>query len=75
MAAVSFGVARVTVSRRVGPWGRKYAARDVGKARAQRAKLPVEVDAEKAESAKIFYEAWQRLERDRTYAPWRRQHG
>ena len=55
--------------------GRKYAARDVGKARAQREKLPVEVDAEKAESAKIFYEAWQRLERDRTYAPWRRQHG
>jgi hypothetical protein len=51
--------------------GRKYAARDVGKPRSERARLPAAPDASKAAAAKIFYEAWQRAERDRTYAAWR----
>ena len=51
--------------------GRKYAARDVARSRAARTKLPIEPDVEKAESARIFYEAWQRVERDRTYAKMR----
>lgn len=55
--------------------GRKYEARDVARSRSARAKLPTEPDAEKAESARIFYEAWQRVERDRAYvkmrAAWR----
>lgn len=48
--------------------GRKYEARDVAKSRSARTKLPLAPDAEKAESARIFYDAWQRVERDRTYA-------
>lgn len=51
--------------------GRKYAQRDVAHSRSARKKLPIEPDAEKAESARIFYEAWQRVERDRTYAKMR----
>lgn len=51
--------------------GRKYEAHDVAKARAKRAKRPLEPDVEKAESAAIFYEVWQRAERDRTYKTWR----
>ncbi len=51
--------------------GRKYETRDVGKARAKR---PLEPDAEKAESATIFYEVWQRAEKDRVYAAWRKSH-
>jgi|GEM_PF-636984 len=33
--------------------------------------LPLEPDPVKAESAAVFYEAWQRAERDRIYAAWR----
>lgn len=51
--------------------GKKYAARDVGRARAARQQLPVAADPEKAEAAKVFYAVWQRAERDRTYAAWR----
>jgi hypothetical protein len=51
--------------------GRKYAAQDVGRSRATRERLPIEADAEKANAAAVFYEAWQRAERDRTYAAWR----
>lgn len=54
--------------------GRKYATRDVGKPRRGRATLPTEPDSEKAKAARIFYEAWRRAERDRTYAVWRKQH-
>lgn len=53
--------------------GKKYAARDVGRARGARRKLAVSADPEKAASAAIFFEAWQRAERDRTYAAWRRR--
>lgn len=51
--------------------GRKYAARDVATPRRERAQLPAEPDLLKAAAAKIFYEAWQRAERDRAYAAWR----
>ena len=51
--------------------GKKYAAPDVGKRRRERAQLPAAPDPLKAEAAQIFYEAWQRAERDRTYAAWR----
>jgi hypothetical protein len=51
--------------------GRKYVARDVGKPRRGRAQLPTAPDGLKAAAAEIFYAAWQRAERDRTYAAWR----
>jgi hypothetical protein len=51
--------------------GRKYAARDVGTSRRERAQLPAAPDMLKAAAADIFYEAWQQVERDRTYAAWR----
>lgn len=51
--------------------GKKYAARDVGRARSVRQQLPISADPEKAAAAKVFYAAWQRAERDRTYATWR----
>lgn len=51
--------------------GKKYAARDVGRARSKREQLPLEPDAEKAAAAAIFYDAWQRAERDRVYRAWR----
>lgn len=51
--------------------GRKYAARDVDKPRRERAQLPAAPDLLKAAAAEIFYAAWQRAERDRTYAAWR----
>ena len=44
--------------------GVKYAARRVVK--------PVVADEEKAAAATIFYAVWQKAERDRTYAAWRR---
>lgn len=53
--------------------GKKYAARDVGQRRSARATLPPEPDSVKAEAAAIFYEIWQRAERDRVYAAWRQQ--
>lgn len=53
--------------------GKKYAARDVGRARSKRERLLFEADAEKAAAVAIFYEAWQRAERDRVYAAWRRK--
>lgn len=52
--------------------GRKYARRDVGKPRRTRTFLPMDPDATKAQAARIFYEAWQRAERDRVYAAWRK---
>lgn len=52
--------------------GKKYAARDVGEPRRSRVVLPDEPDALKAEAASIFYAAWQQVERDKTYAAWRR---
>jgi len=52
--------------------GKKYAARDTGRSRAAREKLQGDPDPEKAAAAAIFHEAWQRAERDRTYAAWRR---
>lgn len=51
--------------------GKKYTARDVGSPRHERAQLPAAPDPLKAKAAEIFYEAWQRAERDRTYAAWR----
>jgi hypothetical protein len=51
--------------------GRKYAARDVGARRSEREQMPAEPDPVKAAAAAIFREAWQRVERDRTYAAWR----
>lgn len=55
--------------------GRKYAPQDVGKPRRERAQLPAAPDTSKARAAAIFYEAWQRVERDRTYVAWRaKQH-
>jgi hypothetical protein len=53
--------------------GRKYVEHDVGRARSARATLPIEANQEKAAAATIFYEVWQRAERDRTYAAWREQ--
>lgn len=55
--------------------GRKYAARDVARPRAARETLPVAVDAEKARAAAVFLAYWQRAEKDRTYAAWRREQG
>lgn len=51
--------------------GRKYAARDVAAPRRERTQLPAEPDQLKAAAAEIFHAAWQRVERDRTYAAWR----
>ena len=47
--------------------GRKYASngRDV---------LPQEEDQEKAESARIFHAAWQRVREDATYQAWKKSH-
>lgn len=45
--------------------GRKYAA--------DGSVAPITEDAVKAKSANIFYAAWQRVERDRTYAEWQRE--
>lgn len=53
--------------------GRKYAARDVGLPRRTRTTLPLEPDSAKADAAAIFHAAWQRAERDREYAAWRKQ--
>jgi hypothetical protein len=53
--------------------GRKYAQRDVGMPRSARQTLPFEPDAQKAEAAAIFYEMFQRAERDRVYASWRKR--
>lgn len=53
--------------------GTKYAARDVGRPRRARTLLPREPDPQKAESARIFHAAWQRAERDRVYAAWRKR--
>lgn len=53
--------------------GRKYAARDVTTARRDRAQLPEAPDLSKAAAAQIFYEVWQRVEQDRTYAAWRQR--
>lgn len=50
--------------------GRKYAA---AREDEPRAVLPVVVDEEKARAAAVFYEQWQRAERDRVYAAWRRR--
>jgi uncharacterized protein DUF4385 len=53
--------------------GRKYAAARDG---APRQVLPAERDAgtsEKARAAAVFYEQWQKAERDRIYAAWRRR--
>jgi uncharacterized protein DUF4385/uncharacterized protein DUF3253 len=52
--------------------GRKYASRDVAKPRASRETLPPVVDAEKARAATIFLAYWQKAEKDRIYAAWRR---
>lgn len=51
--------------------GRKYELRDVGQSRSARARRPLDPDPEKARSAEIFYEVWQRAERDRKYRAWR----
>lgn len=53
--------------------GKKYVRRDVDRPRASRAKLAVDPDPVKAESASIFYAMWQRAERDRTYTSWRKR--
>lgn len=53
--------------------GKKYAEHDVGRPRAARKKLPDAPDPEKAAAAAIFREAWQRAERDRVYAAWRKR--
>lgn len=53
--------------------GKIYAARDVGRPRAERSRLPRVEDEEKAAAAAVFYETWQRAEHDPTYAAWRRQ--
>jgi uncharacterized protein DUF4385 len=50
--------------------GRKYAA---ARGTAPRSVLPVAADEEKARAASVFYEHWQRAERDRVYAAWRRR--
>jgi Domain of unknown function (DUF4385) len=55
--------------------GKKYAERDVGLPRRAREKLPDDPDPAKAEAAAIFYEVWQRAERDRTYSAWRKRQG
>jgi hypothetical protein len=52
--------------------GRKYAARDVAQPRAARETLPAAVDAEKARAAAVFLVYWQKAEKDRVYAAWRR---
>ena len=52
--------------------GKKYAARDVSRPRAERQQLPRDEDHEKAAAAAVFYEIWQRAEHDRKYAAWRR---
>jgi hypothetical protein len=52
--------------------GRKYAARDVAQPRVARETLPVAVDAEKARAASVFLAYWQKAEKDRIYAAWRR---
>ena len=52
--------------------GKKYVAHDVG--HTARKTKPAEADAatsEKARAAEVFYEVWQKAERDRTYAAWR----
>jgi hypothetical protein len=54
--------------------GRKYAARDVGTPRSARATLARDPDREKARAAAVFHAAWQRAERDRSYAAWRARH-
>lgn len=53
--------------------GKIYETRDVGRPRTERSRLPRVEDPEKAAAAAVFYETWQRAERDRTYATWRRQ--
>ena len=53
--------------------GRKYVAGDVGASRATRTTRERDADPVKAESAAIFYDVWQRAERDRVYAAWRKR--
>lgn len=56
--------------------GRKYgerASQIEGEGAAQRAVLPRSEDSEKAKAASAFYAVWQKAERDRTYAAWRRR--
>ena len=48
--------------------GRKYE-------KGSHAKKPLDPDPVKAEAAAIFYDAWQRAERDRTYKAWRKRVG
>lgn len=50
---------------------RRYANRRSGRKYSGRASPP---DPVKAESAAIFYRAWQRAERDRAYRAWRAEH-
>lgn len=50
--------------------GRKYAP---ARGTAPRSVLPVAADEEKARAAAVFYAEWQRAERDRVYAAWRRR--
>ena len=53
--------------------GKIYAARDVGRPRAARSRLPRVEDQEKGTAAAVFYETWQRAEQHRKCAAWRRQ--
>lgn len=51
---------------------RRYANHRSGRKYGPDAKvLPNAPDAEKAAAAEVFYEMWQRAERDRTYRAWR----
>jgi Domain of unknown function (DUF4385) len=53
--------------------GQKWASPDHGAPRDLRARLPLAPDSEKARAATVFYAIWQKAERDRVYAAWRRR--